>query len=296
MTQQITIGARLSPATTGAAIGYRVEELDGTVYAAFTQTNVAETDVAGTWLVSAPVTIPDGGAVVYWGTSGGDVLAEIYGPVADVNVATVATDAITSDAIASSAVDEINAAVDVALVDYDAATGTEAAAISSAIAALNNLSAADVRAQIDAALSAAGGSITVVSIVSGARISVRQGDTWRFTVNLPGATLTIYDSLFFAVKDEEEQLDSTSILYVKTGVGLTRVNAAPPDSAANGALSVDSDTAFSVVVHMAETLKISKFTQKKWFLKAFDDGTPDEGYTLAEGLFVVSGYGIGATT
>ena len=80
MTQQIDIGARLSPATTGTAIGYRIENLDGTAYAAFTTTGVTELDVAGTWHVEAQVTIPDAGAVVYWGTSGNDLLAVKYGP------------------------------------------------------------------------------------------------------------------------------------------------------------------------------------------------------------------------
>lgn len=80
MTQQIQIGARLSPATTATLIGYRIDTLDGTEYVAFTRTGVAELDVAGAWHVAAPVTIPDAGATVYWGLSGSDVLAEDYGP------------------------------------------------------------------------------------------------------------------------------------------------------------------------------------------------------------------------
>lgn len=80
MTQQIQIGARLSPATTGTLIGYRIDTLDGTEYVAFTRTGVAELDVAGAWHVATPVTVPDAGATVYWGTSGTDELVEVYGP------------------------------------------------------------------------------------------------------------------------------------------------------------------------------------------------------------------------
>lgn len=81
MTQQIQIGARLSPATTGTSIGYRVLSLDGTTYIAFTTSGVAEiTSTPGAWYVPALVTVPDAGCIVQWGLSGSYVLSEIYGP------------------------------------------------------------------------------------------------------------------------------------------------------------------------------------------------------------------------
>jgi hypothetical protein len=80
MTQQIHIGARLSPATTGTLIGYRIDNLDSTEYAAFTRTGVVELDVAGAWHVATAVNAPDPGCLVYWGVSGTDMLVEKYGP------------------------------------------------------------------------------------------------------------------------------------------------------------------------------------------------------------------------
>lgn len=83
MTQTISkgnFGARLSPSTTGQSIGYRLENFDGSSYAAWTSTNVIELDVAGSWLLNADLAIPDAGVVAYWGVSGTDYLSESYGP------------------------------------------------------------------------------------------------------------------------------------------------------------------------------------------------------------------------
>jgi hypothetical protein len=252
MTQHIQIGARLSPATTGAAIGYRIDTLAGVEHVAFTTSGVVELDVAGAWHVPDLVTVPDDGCIVYWGTSGSDVLTEVYGPAAD-------------------------------------------AATLAALDDLNDLSAAQVRAQVDAALVAAGTSITVISAVSGSAITVRQADTWRFAVTIAGVTLTDYEAVAFGVKRRVTQSDGEALLLVRDDSGLVRIAGAAPASAGNGTLTVDSATAFTVVVHMTETVNVSAKTNYTWYLKGFDTTpAPDEGYTVATGDFTVLGWGVEA--
>lgn len=73
-----------------------------------------------------------------------------------VTAAAIATDAIDADALAADAIAEINATVDTALADYDAPTSAELVSeinsVQSDIAALNNLSAAQVNAEVDSAI------------------------------------------------------------------------------------------------------------------------------------------------
>ena len=59
----------LGPGKTGLAIGLRVLNLDGTVYAAFSTTGVAETSTAGTYRKADGVVCPDAGAYIVWGTT-----------------------------------------------------------------------------------------------------------------------------------------------------------------------------------------------------------------------------------
>lgn len=74
-----------------------------------------------------------------------------------ITAAVVATDAIDADALAADALAEINAQVDTALADYDGPTHTELISeindVQTDIAALNNLSAAQVNAEVVDALS-----------------------------------------------------------------------------------------------------------------------------------------------
>ena len=72
MTQTVPATAQLGPGKTGLAIGYRVLNLDGTTYAAFATTGVAETSVAGTYRKTGGVVCPDAGAYIVWGVSGTD--------------------------------------------------------------------------------------------------------------------------------------------------------------------------------------------------------------------------------
>ena len=72
MTQTVPATAQLGPGKTGLAIGYRVLNLDGTTYSAFSTTGVAETSTAGTYRKTGGVVCPAAGGYIVWGVSGTD--------------------------------------------------------------------------------------------------------------------------------------------------------------------------------------------------------------------------------
>jgi hypothetical protein len=69
MTQTVSAIAVLGPGLTGLALGYRVLNLDATVYSAFTVVDVAETAVLGTYRVENGVIVPDAGGYIVFGTA-----------------------------------------------------------------------------------------------------------------------------------------------------------------------------------------------------------------------------------
>ena len=72
MTQTVAATCVLGPSLTGLAIGVTVLNVDGTEYAAFSTTGVAETSVAGTYRKAGGVVCPDAGGYLVWGVSGTD--------------------------------------------------------------------------------------------------------------------------------------------------------------------------------------------------------------------------------
>lgn len=68
---------------TGQSIGYRVDNLDGTAYTAFTTTNVTETSVFGNYVVNGGVNVPDNGGYIIFGLSGQDLAETIIEPSGD---------------------------------------------------------------------------------------------------------------------------------------------------------------------------------------------------------------------
>ena len=72
MTQTVPATAVLGPGATGLTIGLRVLNLDGTTYAAFSTTGVAETSTAGTYRKAGGVVAPLAGGYIVWGTAGTD--------------------------------------------------------------------------------------------------------------------------------------------------------------------------------------------------------------------------------
>lgn len=154
---------------------------------------------------------------------------------------------------------------------------------------------ADLQTVLDAieALGASA-SITVISVVTGSTVTVRRNDTWAFTMTLAGVSLTSYEAVAFVVKRSANQPDDDALLYVRSDDGLIRIGGTePPGGSSGGSLTVDSATQFTGLVNM--TLTAVTPGQYTWWLKCFDiTPTPDEGYTLAEGVFVVENYGLRA--
>ena len=72
MTQTVPATCVLGPGKTGLTIGLRVLNLDGTTYAAFSTTGVAETSTAGTYRKAGGVVAPLAGGYIVWGTAGTD--------------------------------------------------------------------------------------------------------------------------------------------------------------------------------------------------------------------------------
>lgn len=81
MAQTVPLTVRLGAANTGLAMGYRILNLDRTVYSAFTVTGVVESTIAGTYSVDDGAVAPDAGGYVVWGTSGSDRLEGNIDPV-----------------------------------------------------------------------------------------------------------------------------------------------------------------------------------------------------------------------
>lgn len=79
---QAKLAANLSPAYDAAAIGYRIDNADNTVYAAFTQVDVSLL-YSGYWDAAGLKTLPDTGGTVFWGISGTDYASVPFGPAID---------------------------------------------------------------------------------------------------------------------------------------------------------------------------------------------------------------------
>lgn len=139
-------------------------------------------------------------------------------------------------------------------------------------------------------------SITVMSAIDGDNITVYRNDTWSFSAEVTFA-LTAYEAVAFVVKSGPSVADAAATLYVRSDTGLQAIGGAVPVSpitTANGSLTVDSATEFSVLIDMTATnVTPNNYT---WWLKVFDTtATPDEGYTRATGKFLIKDYGLRAT-
>lgn len=79
---QAKLTANLSPLYDASAIGYRIDNADGTAYAAFTQVDVSLL-YSGYWDVDGLVTLPDAGGIIHWGTSGSEIASIAFQPDID---------------------------------------------------------------------------------------------------------------------------------------------------------------------------------------------------------------------
>ena len=80
MTQTVPATAVLGPGKTGLTIGYRVLNLDGTTYAAFSTTGVTETSAAGTYRKTGGVVAPRAGGYIVWGEAATDYAEDEISP------------------------------------------------------------------------------------------------------------------------------------------------------------------------------------------------------------------------
>lgn len=200
---------------------------------------------------------------------------------------------------------EVNAEVDQAITDANLATAASIASLATAIAALNTKLGSPAGATVSADIASIQTAvdlindtlvtteITVVSVIDGDDIELYRNDTWRFTATVTGLTLTDYEAIALVVKKATTQTDEQSVLYVRSDVGLLYL-AGTGATAGDGALTIDSATAFSVNIKITVTdVEPGHYT---WALKVFDT-TPgtDEGYTKAKGKFTVKDYWLRAT-
>lgn len=307
MTQTVPATCVLGPGKTGLTIGYRVLNLDGTEYSAFSTSGVAETAIAGTYRVAGGVEAPLAGGYVVWGTELLDY-AEATVESASANV--------TMQAGVAVAAADANGNVPVVLADSVVHGGSSAQlrllyfdaeivgsyvrqTIRDAMKLAPTTGAAEA-GSVDAQLGAlaligglSGATVTVVSSVDGGTVTVYAADTWRFTVLSDQLALADYETLGLIVKRSARQADTQALLYLRTDTGLVRMDGAAPVSAGNGVLTKTA-TSFTAVVHVAETQGLAPGGYR-WWLKGLDTTpAPDEAVTLATGEFVVLAAGLQA--
>lgn len=165
------------------------------------------------------------------------------------------------------------------------------AVITTAIGELEDLTAEEVWSYVQRTLTSFGTLTALVATVNAGFIPVFARDTWAFTLENSALALAEYEKIAFVVKDDEGQDDDDAILYVRTDVGLVRIggSAATPG---DGSL-VTTNTSFTVKVAIAVTGV--RTGQYRWWLKGFKaTPTPDEGYTIAAGVFKVNPAGVKA--
>jgi len=246
MTQTVPATAVLGPGKTGLTIGLRVLNLDGTTYAAFSTTGVAETSTAGTYRKAGGVVAPLAGGYIVWGTALVDY-AEATVESASANVTYSAGVALTGR-LAEAA--DIPAAVDVSALALEATaqailldTGTT---LPAAIAVID--SNVDLLLAVDTS--------TTDATTAGA-ISRRRGNSWAIPLTI--GAITGYTSLWFTIKSSYDDVDTAALVQIKLNSpsasdGLLYVNGTTASSAALGSITVSDATTGAIVVNVDETI------------------------------------------
>lgn len=184
---QINLGANLGASLTGLAIGYRINNINNTVYQAFTTTNVVETAILGTYIVTTSVTVPDSGAIIIFGVSDTDYALEVINPVTDTSVINNKLD--TIDDFLDTEISAIQARINLL------PTKTE---MDSAIASIASILAANQTLPIE-----------------NGKITIHQSNT--FDATLTGLSIpSSWTSIVFTLKRENKDiLDSSARLQIK---------------------------------------------------------------------------------
>ena len=146
---------------------------------------------------------------------------------------------------------QVNSEVDTALADYDGPTNAELAA---ALAALNDLDAAAVWSNPVRTLTTPGSSTTTPA--EGDPLSVVRGTSWSISLTGLG-DLTGRTRLYFAIKRKLSSPDAHAILLVQDDAeGLLVFAGSVPIDAANGTITIDDEELgnITVTVKAAETI------------------------------------------
>jgi len=246
MTQLVPATCVLGPGMTGLTIGLRVLNLDGTEYAAFSTTGVAETSTAGTYRKVGGVVAPLAGGYIVWGTALVDY-AEATVESTSANVTYSAGVALTGR-LAEAA--DIPAAVDVSALALEATaqailldTGTT---LPAAIAVIDS--------NVDLLLAA--DTSTSDATTAGA-ISRRRGNSWAIPLTI--GAITGYTSLWFTIKSSYDDADTSALVQVKLNSpsaldGLLYVNGTTASSAALGSITVSDAATGEIVVNVDEAI------------------------------------------
>lgn len=272
MTQTVPATTVLGPGKTGLTIGLRVLNLDGTEYAAFSTTGVAETSTLGTYRKASGIMCPDAGAYIVWGVSGTDYAEATVEPVTalsdiqsrlpaaliggrmDATVGAMQNDTLTAAALATDAITEIAGAV------LDEVYTTHATAYT--LGAF--LNATDPT------------TVTVTSSNDAGELTLYRGVTFAATVS--GLTISAsWTKIVFTVKTDLDLADTASTIQIvesNPGVGtdgllyLNGAALASPITAADASLTV-TQAAGTVAIALSDdaTALLSRARSVHWDLK-----------------------------
>lgn len=187
--------------------------------------------------------------------------------------------------------------IDARLAAYDPATGTEAAAILSAIAALNNLSSAEAQAAAAAALAAydaaTGADVTSIAAavaasnpasVSGGTLYMRRAVTYDGTISGLSLIPASWTSALFTMKTKEEALEADAIIQIQVSNpssgsdGLLLLNGAT--STANYASLSINQGAGTATIHIEDAAMASITPNDYVYDLKFFYGTSDSVSTV----------------
>lgn len=277
MTQTVPATCVLGPGKTGLTIGLRVLNLDGTTYAAFATTNVAETSIAGTYRKAGGVVVPAAGGYIVWGVSGTD-LAE----------ATVESIQSIRDALklAPSAGAAEAGSVDALLARIEEDTGTTlpaALALEATAQAVLLDTGTTLPALLTSTLASFVNTYSTDATTAGS-ITRRRGDSWTIVPAALGV-LTGYTSLWLTIKRSHDDADSASVLHVKKNAsglldGLLYLNGAASTSNLASITVTDALTGvISIAVDEAATKELApgEYYYDIQTLISGNVSTPDSG-------------------
>lgn len=262
MTQTVPATCVLGPGKTGLTIGYRVLNLDGTEYSAFSTTGVAETSTAGTYRVAGGVVAPLAGGYIVWGEAATDY-AEATVDSTAVNVTYSAGVALAGRLAEYADVSPLALEATAQAILEDTST-TLPALLTSTLASFVNTYSTDTTTA---------GSITR-----------RRGDSWTIVPAALGV-LTGYTSLWLTIKRSHDDADSASVLHVKKNAsglldGLLYLNGAASTSNLASITVTDALTGvISIAVDEAATKELApgEYYYDVQALIGGNVATPDSG-------------------